>query len=295
MTIKTGRIIKNYNGYYYVETEDKELHTCKVKGKLKKERFSLVTGDFVEFEVGGSEGMITQVLPRKNFLQRPSVANVDLAVVEFAAMHPDFNYLLLDKLLALVEDARIPAVIVLNKIDLVPRSFVDEVIKLYAKVGYDVYPTVAFGGIGIEPLRQKVEGKITVFAGPSGVGKSTLLNAIDPNLDLQTGRVSDKIGRGRHTTRFAQLLPFAGGYIVDTPGFSNINLEELPIEDLGAAFREFGEYAQGCRFNTCTHSHEPGCAVKAAVEEGKITEERYASYLKMLEENQKNKERKNWK
>lgn len=292
MTKLEGRIIKNYNGYYYVETANKEIHTCKVKGRLKQERFSLVTGDFVEFEIGGSEGMITQVLPRKNFLQRPLMANVDLAVVVFACANPDLQYLMLDKLLALAESARIEAIIIFNKADLASEEFQSSLKNIYENIGYEVLFTEAASGKGIDALRERIKGKTSVFAGPSGVGKSTLLNAVDPQLALATGTVSKKIGRGRHTTRFAQLLEFDEGYIADTPGFSNINLEELPILDLSGSFREFAPYAQECRFTTCTHSHEPNCGVKAAVENKTIAASRYDSYLKMLLENTQGKERK---
>ena len=287
-----GRIIKNYNGYYYVETATKELFTCKVKGKLKQEHFSLVTGDFVEMETLGTEGMITQVLPRQNFLQRPLIANVDLVVIAFACADPDLNFLMLDKLLALAESAGIEAIIVLNKEDLSNNDLVERCKEIYGKIGYEVYNTNATAGIGLAQLRERIKGKISVFAGPSGVGKSTLLNGLDTSLKLTTGQVSKKIGRGRHTTRFAQLLPFEGGYIADTPGFSNINLEELPIDDLSGSFREFGPYAVQCKFTACTHSHEPGCGVKAAVEAKKIAASRYNSYLRMLSENVKPKERK---
>ena len=291
MMIQKGRIIKNYNGYYYVETADKTLFTCKVKGKLKQERFSLVTGDFVEMETSGTEGMITQVLPRTNFLQRPLMANVDLVVIAFAYADPDLSFLMLDKLLALAESAGIQAIIVLNKEDLSNDALVKQCQEIYGKIGYEVYNTNATAGIGLAKLRERIKGKISVFAGPSGVGKSTLLNGLDHNLKLTTGQVSKKIGRGRHTTRFAQLLPFEGGYIADTPGFSNINLAELPIADLSGSFREFGPYAVQCKFTACTHSHEPGCGVKAAVAAGKIAASRYNSYLRMLSENAKSKER----
>jgi ribosome biogenesis GTPase len=191
----------------------------------------------------------------------------------------------------MVESAGIEAVIVFNKVDLATEDMVAHCKSIYEKIGYQVFGTNAKEGIGLAELKAKIQGKISVFAGPSGVGKSTLLNGLDPSLKLTTGQVSKKIGRGRHTTRFAQLLPFEGGYIADTPGFSNINLEELPIEDLRGSFREFGSYAVRCRFTACTHSHEPGCGVKEAVAAGKIAQSRYDSYLRMLSENVKAKER----
>jgi len=288
---KQGRIIRNYNGYYYIEAEDGLVYTCKVKGKLKQERFSLVTGDIVYFEQAGDEGMIVKILPRKNFLQRPLMANVDLVIVAFACANPDFSWLLMDKLLALAEGAGIPAIISLNKNDIAPDGLIEKCRSIYGKIGYEVFDICASDGTGVERLKKRLEGKISVFAGPSGVGKSTTLNAIDPSLSLVTGEVSEKIGRGRHTTRFAQLLPFAGGYVADTPGFGNLNLEELDLGTLATDFREFIPLASNCRFTTCTHTHEPSCAVKEAVEAGEIAQSRYSSYLSMVEEIKNKKER----
>lgn len=291
MIKKQGRIIRNYNGYYYIEAEDGLVYTCKVKGKLKQERFSLVTGDMVYFEQVGDEGMIVNILPRKNFLQRPLMANVDLVIVAFACANPDFSWLLMDKLLALAEGAGIPAIISLNKNDIAPEGLIEKCRSIYGKIGYEVFDICASDGTGVEGLKKRLEGKISVFAGPSGVGKSTTLNAIDHSLSLVTGEVSEKIGRGRHTTRFAQLLPFAGGYVADTPGFGNLNLEELDLGMLARDFREFVPLAASCRFTTCTHTHEPNCAVKEAVEAGEIAQSRYSSYLSMVEEIKNKKER----
>lgn len=291
MNKKQGFIIRNYNGYYYVKAENGQIYTCKVKGKLKKERYSLVTGDIVQFEQVGDEGMIVEILPRKNFLQRPLMANVDLVIVAFACANPDFSWLLMDKLLALAESAGIQAIISLNKSDIAPEGLIESCRSVYGKIGYEVFAISAKDGTGVEALKKRLEGKISVFAGPSGVGKSTTLNAIDPSLSLVTGEVSEKIGRGRHTTIFAQLLPFAGGYVADTPGFGNLNLEELDLGTLATDFKEFIPLASGCRFTTCTHTHEPNCAVKAAVESGDIAQSRYSSYLSMVTEIKNKKER----
>ncbi len=291
MINSVGRIIKNYNGYYYVETKEQEIFTCKVKGKLKQERFSLVTGDFVEFAGFGTEGMITAILPRKNFLQRPLMANVDVAAVTFAFADPDFNNLLMDKLLALTETAKIPAVIVLNKKDLASAQAVIDLVGIYGNLGYLVIPVSTISRDGIEALHRAIEGKVAVFAGPSGVGKSTLLNCLDESLHLDTGHVSKKIGRGRHTTKFAQLLPWGKGFIADTPGFGNINLEEMEMSSLDRGFREIAALAGQCKFTGCTHIHEPGCAVKAALEIGEIAPSRYASYTTMFKELATKKER----
>lgn len=279
-----GRVLKNYNGYYYVVSDEK-IYTCKVKGKMKQNRFSLATGDFVSFELGQKdEGMIKKILPRKNFLVRPTLANLDLFIVTFACATPDFSFLLADKLLALAEMAGIPAILVLNKCDLAEQEQLAKITEVYTKIGYEVYTVSAAQNIGIEQLKQRLQGKICAFGGPSGVGKSSTINMIDPTVNLKTGIVSEKIGRGKHTTRFAELLPFAGGYIADTPGFGNLLLEELDEKELHRGFREFAEYEHNCKFISCTHTHEPVCGVKDAVEQGVIAESRYQSYVNILQE-----------
>lgn len=281
-----GRVLKNYNGYYYVQVdEEQKLYTCKLKGKMKKNRFSLATGDIVSFEAGEKdEGMITKVMPRKNFLLRPTMANLDLFVATFACASPDFSFLLADKLLALAELAHIPAILVLNKADNAPVGLIEQVKSVYGKIGYEVYAISAQNGTGIAELRTRLRGKICAFGGPSGVGKSSTINAIDSSVELRTGAVSEKIGRGKHTTRYAQLLPFDEGYIADTPGFGNLLLEGLEEDMAVYSFREFAEYEHGCRFCPCTHTHEPVCGVKQAVEAGEIAPSRYESYLNMREE-----------
>ena len=279
-----GLVLKNYNGYYYVQVGD-VTYTCKVKGKMKQNRFSLATGDIVLLEQGANgEGMIKKVLPRKNFLPRPTMANLDLFVATFACAAPDFSFLLADKLLALAELAQIPAILVLNKEDQAPAGLVGQVRSVYENIGYEVFTLSAKNGTGVDALRQRLKGKVCAFGGPSGVGKSSTINAIDSSVDLRTGAVSEKIGRGKHTTRFAQLLPFDEGYIADTPGFGNLLLEGMEPEQVLAAFREFAQYEQGCRFCPCSHTHEPVCGVKGAVASGAIATSRYESYLAMLEE-----------
>ena len=279
-----GLVLKNYNGYYYVQVAN-AVYTCKVKGKMKQNRFSLATGDRVLLEPGEQgEGMIKQVLPRKNFLPRPTMANLDLFVATFACATPDFSFLLADKLLALAELAQIPALLVLNKEDQAPTGLIEKVRAVYEPIGYEVYTLSAMEGTGVEALRERLKGRVCAFGGPSGVGKSSTINAIDSSVDLRTGAVSEKIGRGKHTTRFAQLLPFDEGYIADTPGFGNLLLEGMEPEQALAAFREFAQYDAGCRFCPCSHTHEPVCGVKEAVASGAIAASRYESYLAMLEE-----------
>ena len=286
-----GRVLKNYNGYYYVSVEDK-IYTCKVKGKMKQNRFSLATGDMVSFQMGEKdEGMIKKVLPRKNFLLRPTIANLDLLVVTFACASPDFSYLLADKLFALAELAKIPAILVLNKKDIAPDGLIDEVKATYEKIGYEVFAISADNDEGIEPLREKLRGKICAFGGPSGVGKSSTINAIDSTVDLRTGEVSEKIGRGKHTTRYAQLLPFDEGYIADTPGFGNLLFEDFDEKNLVDCFKEFAEFEDGCKFCPCNHTHEPVCGVKEAVASGEVAQSRYQSYLDILQEIKEIKEK----
>ncbi len=286
-----GRVLKNYNGYYYVSVEDK-IYTCKVKGKMKQNRFSLATGDMVSFQMGEKdEGMIKKVLPRKNFLLRPTIANLDLFVVTFACASPDFSYILADKLFALAELAKIPAILVLNKKDIAPDGLIDEIKATYERIGYEVFAISADNDEGIEPLREKLRGKICAFGGPSGVGKSSTINAIDSTVDLRTGEVSEKIGRGKHTTRYAQLLPFDEGYIADTPGFGNLLFEDFEEKNLVDCFREFAEFEDGCKFCPCNHTHEPVCGVKEAVASGEIAQSRYQSYLDILQEIKEIKEK----
>ena len=279
-----GLVLKNYNGYYYVQVAN-AVYTCKVKGKMKQNRFSLATGDRVLLEPGEQgEGMIKQVLPRKNFLPRPTMANLDLFVATFACATPDFSFLLADKLLALAELAQIPALLVLNKEDQAPTGLIERVRAVYEPIGYEVYTLSAMEGTGVATLRERLKGRVCAFGGPSGVGKSSTINAIDSSVDLRTGAVSEKIGRGKHTTRFAQLLPFDEGYIADTPGFGNLLLDGMEPEQALAAFREFAQYEDGCHFCPCSHTHEPVCGVKEAVASGAIAASRYESYLAMLEE-----------
>lgn len=283
MTEKQGLVLKNYNGYYYVASGG-EIHTCKVKGRMKLKSFLPVTGDTVRFEGKGREGMITGVMERKNLLRRPVMANLDLLIATFACATPDFTPLVADKLLVLAGMGGVTSVIVLNKTDLADKEKLKEIKETYENAGYEVYPVSARKGEGLETLRERIRGRICAFAGPSGAGKSSLINAIDPSYLLVTGSVSEKIGRGRHTTRYAQLLPFAGGYLADTPGFGNLIMENLDENKLEGCFPEFAGYKKGCRYATCRHVKEPCCGIKDAVREGKIAESRYRSYLEILDE-----------
>lgn len=281
-----GRIIKAYNSFFYVMTEE-GLVSCKLRGKFKKSRrdTGVVPGDRVTIELlPEGTGVIEQLLPRKNLLRRPAVANLTQVVLTFAAAQPDLHPLLLNRFLVLAEWSGIPKIIIcVNKMDLYEGVW-EDFLRPYEEIGYPVLRVSAHTGEGIETLRRHLRGEVSVFAGPSGVGKSSLLNQVDPVLTLTTGKVSDKIKRGRHTTRVAELLAYEGGYIVDTPGFSAMELTEIDTAKLPSYFPEFRPYEGRCRFSPCSHSHEPDCAVKAAVAEGKITQERYDAYVQILEE-----------
>lgn len=285
-----GRVIKAYNSFFYVATSE-GLISSKLRGKFKKTRKStgVVPGDRVAVELlPDGTGVIERLLPRMNLLRRPAVANLTQVVLTFAAAQPDLHPLLLNRFLVLAEWSGIKKIILcINKMDLYAgdgASF----LALYEDIGYPVLRVSAHTGEGLAALREHLCGETSVFAGPSGVGKSSLMNAIDPSLALQTGEVSDKIKRGRHTTRVAELLPYAGGYVVDTPGFSAMELTELDTAVLPDCFPEFRPYLGHCRFQPCSHSHEPDCAVKAAVASGAIAEERYQAYLSILSEIKEN-------
>ena len=277
-----GRVIKAYNSFFYVQT-DMGLVTCKLRGKFKKFRQELgvVPGDWVSLDaLPDGTGVIEEVQPRIQLLKRPAVANLTQVVLTFAAAQPDLHPLLLNRFLVLAEWSGMEKILIcVNKMDLFVGNE-ENFLQDYRAIGYEVLPVSAREGKGLEALRQRLRGETTVFAGPSGVGKSSLLNAIDSRLALQTGVISEKIKRGRHTTRVAELLPYGGGgYIVDTPGFSAVDFMGMEPEELPACFPEFAPYLGKCRFSPCSHSHEPGCAVKAAAEAGAVARERYEAYL----------------
>lgn len=282
-----GRVIKAYNSFFYVQT-DLGLVTCKLRGKFKKSRRELgvIPGDWVSLDtLPDGTGVIEEILPRAQMLKRPAVANLTQVVLTFAAAQPDLHPLLLNRFLVLAEWSGIEKIIIcINKLDLY-QGQPEELLQAYRSLGYPVLLLSAQQGVGIEALRERLKGETTVFAGPSGVGKSSLLNALDPALSLQTGMISEKIKRGKHTTRVAELLPYVGGgYIVDTPGFSAMDLSGLEPEELPHCFPEFAPCLGKCRFSPCSHSHEPGCAVKEAAQAGDIIPERYEAYLAIRQE-----------
>ena len=285
MVAERGRILKVYNNVLHVAAEDAVI-LCKLRGRVKKGRsdMGLVPGDLVALErISPEEGVIERIAERTNLLQRPRVANLTQIVITVAAASPDPHPLVVSRFLVLAELSGVKKIILcVNKMDLCtgdPAAFLSE----YEAADYPVLRVSAEQGTGLAELREYLAGEITVLAGPSGAGKSSLLNALDPSLALVTGTVSEKIGRGRHTTRRAELLPFMGGYVVDTPGFTQQELTELAPEDLALCFPDFAHYT-GCRFSPCSHSHEPDCAVKAAVEAEALSRERYDAYIALLNE-----------
>ncbi len=280
-----GRVIKFYNSFFFVKVGD-EIIPCKLRGLLKRNKkigSAVFVGDFVEIsKLKDKSGVIENVQSRRNVLIRPAIANVDRVVLTFAVDAPKLHPLLLSRFLVLAEKSSIAEIIIcVNKIDLAAeKNFLAEYESLYK-----ILRVSTITGEGLDELRKILSSGVTVFAGPSGVGKSSILNALDKNLRLKVGKVSEKILRGKHTTRVAELIDFGGGFLVDTPGFSAVDLTGLDKKNLWHCFKEFGKFAGSCKFlNVCSHSHEPDCAIKAAVERGEILRERYESYISLLAE-----------
>ena len=284
--IMNGRVIKFYNSFFFVQT-DESLIPCKLRGIIKRDKkvgSSVYPNDFVEFSrLADGTGVIEKILPRKNLLNRPAVANVDRVILTFAAAEPNLHPLLLNRFITLAEWSHLDEIIIcVNKIDLADKNFLSDYESLYK-----VIRTSTLTGEGIDELKKILSNGVTVFAGPSGVGKSSLMNTVDANLNLKVGKVSEKILRGKHTTRICELIQFCNGYVVDTPGFSAVDLKEAGIDkkNLRQCFKEFTEFSTACKFrNDCSHDHEPNCAVRKAVDEGKILRERYENYLSVLNE-----------
>ncbi len=287
-----GRVVRAIGGFYYVESLEKprgkvssEPLECSIRGKLKLGKEGILVGDKVEFLEVDGHTVIVNILPRETELKRPYIANVDLIVLVFAQRNPDPNDYLIAKFLVLAETSRVPYLIVFNKTDLVDKSESLKLMNIYRNYGYRVMCTSVITHLGKHNLQQALKDKVSVFAGPSGVGKSALLNMVAPGLSLQTGNVSEKIGRGKHTTREVQLLRIKPScFIADTPGFSQIALDFLNPRELADCFPDFEEYRESCKFKTCLHLSEPGCSVKTAVAEGQISPGRYQSYTDLLSE-----------
>lgn len=284
----TGKIIKGIGGFYYVHVPGDGIYECRARGIFRKEGIKPLIGDNVAIAVVDEVekiGNVEEILSRDNHLIRPTVANIDQAVIVFAVSQPEPNYNLLDRFLVMIEEKDIDALICFNKVDILTSDQVSDIIDKYEHTGYKVVTTSSLEGHGIEELRSSLYGKTSVFAGPSGVGKSSILNLIQTEQVLETGSVSEKIGRGKHTTRHAELICFHDdSYVVDTPGFSSLNIETIEAEELKYYFIEFENFEPYCRFNGCNHLSEPDCGVKDAVQEGKISESRYLSYTQLMEE-----------
>jgi len=281
----TGVVIRATSGFYFVQSSAR-IVSCKLRGRMKQIRYSVCVGDRVAYSFSGEDtGTIEEVLARDSFLKRPEVANVNQAILTFAANQPPIDFGLLDRFLVLAELSEIPPIICVNKIDMADPEELRPFLAVYEKIGYPVLQVSAKSGQNIQTLQQLLYDKVSVFAGPSGVGKSSLLNAVEPGLSLVTGELSLKIGRGKHTTRCAELLPLSGGgFVVDTPGFSFTEFVEMAPDDLRFQYREFRDKLAGCHFSSCLHHKEPKCAVKQAVLTGEIASWRYESYMELLNE-----------
>ncbi len=281
-----GTIVKGIGGFYYVDTE-KGVYECRPRGIFRKEGIKPTVGDHVEITVlheKDREGSLDVIEERKTLLIRPRVANVDQAVIVFAAKSPNLNLDLLDRFLLLVEQQQLDIVICINKIDKDKTKQYENVAELYRSVGYTVLCVSAEKEIGIEDLKRTLQNKISVFAGPSGVGKSSLINKAFPHAKMETGEISKKIQRGRHTTRHAELIQIGEkSYIVDSPGFTSLYLEGITEETLQYYFREFQPYVHKCYYTGCSHTHEPDCAVKEQINQS-ISEIRYNRYVTIYQE-----------
>lgn len=281
-----GTIIKGIGGFYYVDTE-KGVYECRPRGIFRKEGIKPTVGDHVEITVlheKDREGSLDVIEERKTLLIRPRVANVDQAIIVFAAKSPNLNLDLLDRFLLLVEQQQLDIVICINKIDKDKTKQYEKVAELYHSAGYTVLCVSAEKEIGIEDLKQTLQNKISVFAGPSGVGKSSLINKAFPHAKMETGEISKKIQRGRHTTRHAELIQIGEkSYIVDSPGFTSLYLEGITEETLQYYFREFQPYVHKCYYTGCSHTHEPDCAVKEQINQS-ISEIRYNRYVTIYQE-----------
>ena len=283
-----GKIIKGIGGFYYIHAEHQGIYECKAKGVFRNRKIKPLVGDNVEIDVideAEKKGNIRDILPRKNELIRPAVANIDQALVFFAAAQPEPNLGLLDRFLLQMEYRNIPTVIGFNKCDLTETDRIRELEEAYGRSGYPLIFVSVREELGLENLKAMLAGKTTALAGPSGAGKSSLMNWLLPEAEMETGAVSEKIKRGRHTTRHSELFHLGEGtYLFDTPGFSSLYLADFTDETLKLYFREFSDFEDECRFTGCNHINEPDCGIKKALEDGKISRVRYEHYVQMYQE-----------
>ena len=283
-----GKIIKGIAGFYYVYAEDGNTYECRAKGIFRKDKRKPLVGDNVDITVLDEkelEGSVTGIHKRRNSLIRPAVANVDQALVIFAMDNPKPNFMLLDRFLIMMEREDVPAVICFNKKDLVTAEELEFLYETYQSCGYQVILSSALKGEGLGEIEAVLKGKTTVVAGPSGVGKSSLTNSLQEEVEMETGEISRKLKRGKHTTRHAQIIPVSQDtFLVDTPGFSSLYIENMEEQELKDYFPEFRKYEGQCRFQGCRHIHEPGCAVKEALENNEISRLRYEDYLELHQE-----------
>ena len=282
-----GRIIKGIAGFYYVQTET-GLYECKAKGIFRKDKKKPLVGDYVEIkvlDVEAKEGSVEKILPRTNELIRPAVAKIDQAIVIFAVNDPKPNFMLLDRFLVTMEYQNVPTVICFNKMDLGTKEELETLQEVYGHCGYEVIFTSAAKQQGVEELKKLLRGKTSAVAGPSGVGKSSLTNLLQDEVSMETGEISKKLGRGKHTTRHSQLIAIGDDtYLMDTPGFSSLYIEGMEKEELKDYFTEFRPYEGQCKYQGCVHIHEPQCSVKEALEQGKLSILRYEDYVGLYNE-----------
>lgn len=286
-----GKIIKGVGGFYYIHLHDNRVFECKAKGVFRNQGIKPSVGDDVEIDViddAALQGNIVDILPRKNKLVRPAVSNVDQAVIIFALSNPEPNYNLLDRFLIMMEQQGVETIICLNKADIADVNETTRIREIYEGCGYKVFVTSTYDTedkSGIEGLRESIKGRTTVFAGPSGVGKSSLLNVMQPDAQAKTGAVSDKIKRGKHTTRHSELMYVCEDtFIMDTPGFSSLYVENVEPDALKDYYNEFVSYSEQCRFHGCLHINEPDCGVKRALDDKMISSLRYDNYRQIYEE-----------
>ncbi|MBR5967769.1 MAG: ribosome small subunit-dependent GTPase A [Lachnospiraceae bacterium] len=291
-----GKIIKGIAGFYYVDTGAEGLYTCRAKGVFRNEKITPLVGDNVVIEITSEEkkeGNIADILERSNALIRPAAANVDQALVVFAAAKPDPNFNLLDRFLVMMQKQGIHTVVCFNKTDIVGDSDIERLKNAYELCGHELLFISVRDKVGIDAIRNVLKGKTTVLAGPSGVGKSSLMNLLAPEANMVTGELSKKIDRGKQTTRHTELIRIAEGtYLCDTPGFTSLYVTDIAKDELRDYFVEFNAYRDSCRFDTCRHIKEPGCAVKEALEAGEISRIRYENYCMMFNELEKQEKRK---